>query len=120
MVKRFFESYHEVPDGTQCHRKTYITTALGGICGIIGSAYSVSLNPADSTLEAVARVGRYTFTAAAIGERSEDQDFKVDKLRWISRLMVETEHQLLKAVLCPLQAWMAWHIYHTHTHTHSE
>jgi hypothetical protein len=33
MVKRFFESYHEVPDGTQCHRKTYITTALGGICG---------------------------------------------------------------------------------------
>lgn len=35
--------------------------------GIIGSAYSVSLNPADSTLEAVARVGRYTFTAAAIG-----------------------------------------------------
>eukprot|EP00072_Mus_musculus_P047141 XP_006522880.1 PREDICTED: NADH dehydrogenase [ubiquinone] 1 alpha subcomplex subunit 11-like isoform X2 [Mus musculus] len=66
MAKRFFESYNEVPDGTQCHRKTYITTALGGICGIIGSAYSVTLNPTDSTLEAVARVGRYTLTAAAI------------------------------------------------------
>lgn len=33
MAKRFFESYNEVPDGTQCHRKTYITTALGGLCG---------------------------------------------------------------------------------------
>jgi hypothetical protein len=57
------------------------------------------------------------FILALRKERSEDQDFKVDKLRWISRLMVETEHQLLKAVLCPLQAWMAWHIYHMHTHT---
>lgn len=66
MAKRFFESYNEVPDGTQCHRKTYITTALGGICGIIGSAYSVTLNPTDSTLEAVARVGRYTFTAGEL------------------------------------------------------
>lgn len=32
-ARRFFESYNEVPDGTQCHRKAYITTALGGICG---------------------------------------------------------------------------------------
>lgn len=34
--------------------------------GIIGSAYSITHNPADSALEAVARVGRLTFTA---GER---------------------------------------------------
>lgn len=36
MAKRFFEAYNEVPDGTQCHRKTYITTALGGLCGELG------------------------------------------------------------------------------------
>ncbi|MEJ1284097.1 NADHubiquinone oxidoreductase subunit A11 [Cricetulus griseus] len=35
--------------------------------GAIGSAYSVVLNPADSHVEAMARAGRYTFTAAAIG-----------------------------------------------------
>lgn len=33
MAKRFFEAYNETPDGTQCHRKAYITTALGGLCG---------------------------------------------------------------------------------------
>lgn len=45
MAKRFFEAYNEVLDGTQCHRKVYITTALGGLCGLISSAYSVTHNP---------------------------------------------------------------------------
>ncbi|XP_007640619.1 NADH dehydrogenase [ubiquinone] 1 alpha subcomplex subunit 11 isoform X1 [Cricetulus griseus] len=67
MAQRLLHAYDEVPDGTQCHRKTYITTALGGLIGAIGSAYSVVLNPADSHVEAMARAGRYTFTAAAIG-----------------------------------------------------
>lgn len=67
MVKQLFDAYNEDPDGTQCHRKAYITTALGGLCGLIGSAYSIIHNPADSNLEAVARVGRFTFTAAAVG-----------------------------------------------------
>ncbi|XP_021488649.1 NADH dehydrogenase [ubiquinone] 1 alpha subcomplex subunit 11 [Meriones unguiculatus] len=67
MAERLFVAYDEIPDGTQCHRKTYITTALGGLVGAIGSAYSVVHNPADSRLEAVARIGRYTFTAAAVG-----------------------------------------------------
>uniref|UniRef100_A0A7N5NZU1 NADH dehydrogenase [ubiquinone] 1 alpha subcomplex subunit 11 n=1 Tax=Ailuropoda melanoleuca TaxID=9646 RepID=A0A7N5NZU1_AILME len=39
--------------------------ATGG--GLIFSAYSVTLQPPDSFLEGVARTGRYTFTAAAIG-----------------------------------------------------
>lgn len=34
--------------------------------GAIGSAYSVVLNPADTHLEAVARAGRYTFTAGEL------------------------------------------------------
>lgn len=67
MVQRLFRAYDEIPDGTQCHRKTYITTALGGLLGVMGSAYSVVHNPAGSHLEAVARIGRYTFTAAAVG-----------------------------------------------------
>lgn len=33
MVQRLFRAYDEIPDGTQCHRKTYITTALGGLLG---------------------------------------------------------------------------------------
>uniref|UniRef100_A0A8C6RF85 NADH dehydrogenase [ubiquinone] 1 alpha subcomplex subunit 11 n=1 Tax=Nannospalax galili TaxID=1026970 RepID=A0A8C6RF85_NANGA len=60
-----FGLYTDIPDGTECHRKTYASTAIGG--GLLASAYSVILNPADSALEAVARIGRYTFTAAAIG-----------------------------------------------------
>ncbi|XP_075798710.1 NADH dehydrogenase [ubiquinone] 1 alpha subcomplex subunit 11 isoform X1 [Microtus pennsylvanicus] len=79
MAQRLLRAYDEIPDGTQCHRKTYITTAFGGLIGergplerrarggAIGSAYSVVLNPADTHLEAVARAGRYTFTAAAVG-----------------------------------------------------
>ncbi|XP_036026852.1 NADH dehydrogenase [ubiquinone] 1 alpha subcomplex subunit 11 [Onychomys torridus] len=67
MAQLLLRAYDEVPDGTQCHRKTYITTLLGALVGAIGSAYSVALNPADTHLEAVARAGRYTFTAAAVG-----------------------------------------------------
>lgn len=57
MTKRFFKSYNDVPDGSQCHRKAYITIALGSHCGKIGSTYSVTHSPADSALEAVTRVG---------------------------------------------------------------
>ena len=54
MAQRLLRAYDEIRDGTQCHRKTYITTAFGGLIGAIGSAYSVVLNPADTHLEAVA------------------------------------------------------------------
>lgn len=37
MAKRFVESYYEFPDGSQCHRKAYITTALGGVSGERGA-----------------------------------------------------------------------------------
>ncbi|XP_050995616.1 NADH dehydrogenase [ubiquinone] 1 alpha subcomplex subunit 11 [Acomys russatus] len=67
MAQWLLRAYDEIPDGTQCHRKTYLTTAFGGLIGTVASAYSVVHNPADTHLEAVARIGRYTFTAAAVG-----------------------------------------------------
>lgn len=33
MAQLLLRSYDEIPDGTECHRKTYITTALGGLVG---------------------------------------------------------------------------------------
>lgn len=33
MAQRLLRAYDEIPDGTQCHRKTYITTAFGGLLG---------------------------------------------------------------------------------------
>ncbi|XP_062968445.1 NADH dehydrogenase [ubiquinone] 1 alpha subcomplex subunit 11 isoform X1 [Cynocephalus volans] len=63
MARRLFQQYSDIPEGTECHRKAYVSTAIGGAVGLTVSAYSVALNPADSILEGVARVGRYTFTA---------------------------------------------------------
>ncbi|XP_076977139.1 NADH dehydrogenase [ubiquinone] 1 alpha subcomplex subunit 11 [Tamandua tetradactyla] len=62
-----FQQYWDIPDGTECHRKAYTSTTVGGAVGLVVSAYSVTLNPPDTFVEGVARVGRYTFTAAAIG-----------------------------------------------------
>ncbi|XP_059111607.1 NADH dehydrogenase [ubiquinone] 1 alpha subcomplex subunit 11-like [Peromyscus eremicus] len=41
MAQRLLQAYDDIGDSTQCHRKTCITTALGGLMGAIGSAYSV-------------------------------------------------------------------------------
>ncbi|ELV10015.1 NADH dehydrogenase [ubiquinone] 1 alpha subcomplex subunit 11 isoform X1 [Tupaia chinensis] len=67
MAKRLLQQYTDTPEGTECHRKAYASTGLGGAVGLATSAYSVTLSPPGSVLEGVARVGRYTFTAAAIG-----------------------------------------------------
>uniref|UniRef100_A0A8C9KRM2 NADH dehydrogenase [ubiquinone] 1 alpha subcomplex subunit 11 n=1 Tax=Panthera tigris altaica TaxID=74533 RepID=A0A8C9KRM2_PANTA len=64
MVQTLLQQYRDIPDGTECHRKTYASTTLSGAAGLIFSAYSVTLQPPDSFLEGVARTGRYTFTAA--------------------------------------------------------
>lgn len=67
MVQKLLHRYWDIPDGTECHRKTYASTSISGAVGLIASAYSVALNPPGSFLEGVARTGRYTFTAAAVG-----------------------------------------------------
>ncbi|XP_028014966.1 NADH dehydrogenase [ubiquinone] 1 alpha subcomplex subunit 11 [Eptesicus fuscus] len=66
-MERLIRRYWDIPDGTECHRKAYASTSITGAVGLITSAYSVALKPPDSFLEGVARTGRYTFTAAAIG-----------------------------------------------------
>ncbi|XP_005405809.1 PREDICTED: NADH dehydrogenase [ubiquinone] 1 alpha subcomplex subunit 11 [Chinchilla lanigera] len=67
MAKRLLSLYTDIPDGTDCHRKAYASTTIGGAVGLVASAYSLIHRPPGSTLEGVARAGRYTFTAAAIG-----------------------------------------------------
>ncbi|XP_054418250.1 NADH dehydrogenase [ubiquinone] 1 alpha subcomplex subunit 11 [Pteronotus mesoamericanus] len=67
MAQKLIQRYWDIPDGTECHRKAYASTSISGAVGLITSAYSVALNPPGSFLEGVARTGRYTFTAAAIG-----------------------------------------------------
>uniref|UniRef100_A0AAA9TVM0 NADH dehydrogenase [ubiquinone] 1 alpha subcomplex subunit 11 n=1 Tax=Bos taurus TaxID=9913 RepID=A0AAA9TVM0_BOVIN len=67
MAKTVLRQYWDIPEGTECHRKTYATTSIGGAAGLVVSAYSVALKTPTSFLEGVARTGRYTFTAAAIG-----------------------------------------------------
>ncbi|XP_066130865.1 NADH dehydrogenase [ubiquinone] 1 alpha subcomplex subunit 11 [Saccopteryx bilineata] len=67
MARTLIQRYWDIPDGTECHRKAYASTSISGAVGLITSAYSVALKPPDSFLEGVARTGRYTFTAAAIG-----------------------------------------------------
>ncbi|KAB0361283.1 NADH dehydrogenase [ubiquinone] 1 alpha subcomplex subunit 11 [Muntiacus reevesi] len=67
MAKTLLHQYWDIPEGTECHRKTYATTSIGGATGLVVSAYSVALKTPTSFLEGVARTGRYTFTAAAIG-----------------------------------------------------
>ncbi|XP_037679920.1 NADH dehydrogenase [ubiquinone] 1 alpha subcomplex subunit 11 [Choloepus didactylus] len=67
IMRSLFQQYWDIPDGTECHRKAYAATGVGGAVGLVVSAYSVTLQPADTFVEGVARAGRYTFTAAAIG-----------------------------------------------------
>ncbi|KAF5911624.1 NADH dehydrogenase [ubiquinone] 1 alpha subcomplex subunit 11 [Diceros bicornis minor] len=67
MAPTFLHRYWDIPDGTECHHKAYASASIGGAAGLIISAYSVVLKPPASFLEGVARTGRYTFTAAAIG-----------------------------------------------------
>ncbi|XP_072803127.1 NADH dehydrogenase [ubiquinone] 1 alpha subcomplex subunit 11 [Vicugna pacos] len=67
MRKTVLHQYLDIPEGTECHRKAYASTSIGGAAGLMVSAYSIALWPPGSFLEGVARTGRHTFTAAAIG-----------------------------------------------------
>ncbi|XP_006896427.1 PREDICTED: NADH dehydrogenase [ubiquinone] 1 alpha subcomplex subunit 11 [Elephantulus edwardii] len=67
MARWLLQQYWDIPDGTSCHRKAYASTSISGTVGVFASAYSLSLNPPGTFFEGVARAGRYTFTAAAIG-----------------------------------------------------
>uniref|UniRef100_A0A2K5XZ41 NADH dehydrogenase [ubiquinone] 1 alpha subcomplex subunit 11 n=1 Tax=Mandrillus leucophaeus TaxID=9568 RepID=A0A2K5XZ41_MANLE len=67
MAPKVFHQYWDIPDGTDCHRKAYVTTSIASVAGLTAAAYRVILNPPGTFLEGVAKVGQYTFTAAAVG-----------------------------------------------------
>uniref|UniRef100_A0A2K6AP26 NADH dehydrogenase [ubiquinone] 1 alpha subcomplex subunit 11 n=1 Tax=Macaca nemestrina TaxID=9545 RepID=A0A2K6AP26_MACNE len=67
MAPKVFHQYWDIPDGTDCHRKAYATTSIASVAGLTAAAYRVILNPPGTFLEGVAKVGHYTFTAAAVG-----------------------------------------------------
>uniref|UniRef100_A0A2K5IE68 NADH dehydrogenase [ubiquinone] 1 alpha subcomplex subunit 11 n=1 Tax=Colobus angolensis palliatus TaxID=336983 RepID=A0A2K5IE68_COLAP len=67
MAPKVFRQYWDIPDGTDCHRKAYTTTSIASVAGLATAAYRVTLNPPGTFLEGVAKVGQYTFTAAAVG-----------------------------------------------------
>ncbi|XP_011928596.1 PREDICTED: NADH dehydrogenase [ubiquinone] 1 alpha subcomplex subunit 11 isoform X2 [Cercocebus atys] len=67
MAPKVFHQYWDIPDGTDCHRKAYVTTSIASVAGLTAAAYRVTLNPPGTFLEGVAKVGQYTFTAAAVG-----------------------------------------------------
>uniref|UniRef100_A0A2K5WBY0 NADH dehydrogenase [ubiquinone] 1 alpha subcomplex subunit 11 n=1 Tax=Macaca fascicularis TaxID=9541 RepID=A0A2K5WBY0_MACFA len=67
MAPKVFHQYWDIPDGTDCHRKAYATTSIASVAGLTAAAYRVILNPPGTFLEGVAKVGQYTFTAAAVG-----------------------------------------------------
>uniref|UniRef100_A0A8C9LWG8 NADH dehydrogenase [ubiquinone] 1 alpha subcomplex subunit 11 n=1 Tax=Piliocolobus tephrosceles TaxID=591936 RepID=A0A8C9LWG8_9PRIM len=67
MARKVLRQYWDIPDGTDCHRKAYTTTSIASVAGLTAAAYRVRLNPPGTFLEGVAKVGQYTFPAAAVG-----------------------------------------------------
>ncbi|XP_036590713.1 NADH dehydrogenase [ubiquinone] 1 alpha subcomplex subunit 11 [Trichosurus vulpecula] len=67
MASYLMKEYWDAPDGTECHRKTYVTTKMGAAIGLVASAYHLVFVPPESSAEAVLRAGKFTFSMAAIG-----------------------------------------------------
>uniref|UniRef100_A0A8C3TK77 NADH dehydrogenase [ubiquinone] 1 alpha subcomplex subunit 11 n=1 Tax=Chelydra serpentina TaxID=8475 RepID=A0A8C3TK77_CHESE len=56
--------YWEIPEGTDCARKAWITGRLGAALGLIGSAYHIILIPPESAFKAVQTAATSTVTMA--------------------------------------------------------
>ncbi|XP_061457492.1 NADH dehydrogenase [ubiquinone] 1 alpha subcomplex subunit 11 [Rhineura floridana] len=59
--------YWDIPDGTDCPRKAWITGRLGAGIGLLGSIYRIILIQPETTLEAFQRAATGTVTMATIG-----------------------------------------------------
>ncbi|CAI5799225.1 Complex I-B14.7 [Podarcis lilfordi] len=59
--------YWDIPEGTDCGRKTWLTTRLGAILGLVGSAYRLALFPSETALGAFQRATTGTVTMATLG-----------------------------------------------------
>ncbi|XP_041862200.1 NADH dehydrogenase [ubiquinone] 1 alpha subcomplex subunit 11 [Melanotaenia boesemani] len=59
--------YWDVPEGTDCVEKTWITTKLATALGLVGSAYHIIAFQPESALAALQRAGGATLTMASLG-----------------------------------------------------
>ncbi|XP_051259381.1 NADH dehydrogenase [ubiquinone] 1 alpha subcomplex subunit 11 [Dicentrarchus labrax] len=59
--------YWDLPEGTDCVEKTWITTKLGTALGLVGSAYHLVAFPPDSALAALQRTTNATVPMAVMG-----------------------------------------------------
>ncbi|KAM9242999.1 NADH dehydrogenase [ubiquinone] 1 alpha subcomplex subunit 11 isoform 2-T2 [Dugong dugon] len=42
MARLLLQRYWDIPDGTECHRKTYASTSIGGATAAIGAIFGVT------------------------------------------------------------------------------
>uniref|UniRef100_G3NBS3 NADH dehydrogenase [ubiquinone] 1 alpha subcomplex subunit 11 n=1 Tax=Gasterosteus aculeatus aculeatus TaxID=481459 RepID=G3NBS3_GASAC len=59
--------YWELPEGTGCVEKTWITTKLATAIGLVGSAYHLVAFQPDSALAALQRATNASVTMASLG-----------------------------------------------------
>ncbi|XP_066491903.1 NADH dehydrogenase [ubiquinone] 1 alpha subcomplex subunit 11 [Tiliqua scincoides] len=59
--------YWDIPEGTDCARKAWLTGRLGAAIGLLGSAYHIVLFQPDTALQAVQRATTSTVTMATLG-----------------------------------------------------
>uniref|UniRef100_A0A4W6CYH2 NADH dehydrogenase [ubiquinone] 1 alpha subcomplex subunit 11 n=1 Tax=Lates calcarifer TaxID=8187 RepID=A0A4W6CYH2_LATCA len=59
--------YWDLPEGTDCVQKTWITTKLSTALGLVGSAYHIVAFQPDSALAALQRTTNTTVTMATMG-----------------------------------------------------
>uniref|UniRef100_A0A8C5LHB7 NADH dehydrogenase [ubiquinone] 1 alpha subcomplex subunit 11 n=1 Tax=Leptobrachium leishanense TaxID=445787 RepID=A0A8C5LHB7_9ANUR len=59
--------YWDIEEGTECFQKTWITTKLGAMIGLVGSAYHIVAFQPKTALEGVQRATMGTLTMASLG-----------------------------------------------------
>ncbi|CAI9572207.1 unnamed protein product [Staurois parvus] len=59
--------YWDIPDGTKCGEKTWLTTKIATGLGVMGSTYHVVIFQPKTVMEGIKRAGGATLTMAALG-----------------------------------------------------
>ncbi|XP_060640853.2 NADH dehydrogenase [ubiquinone] 1 alpha subcomplex subunit 11 [Anolis sagrei] len=59
--------YWDIPEGTECAKKTWLTGRLGAAVGLVGSIYHIILFPSETALHAIQRATSATVTMATLG-----------------------------------------------------
>ncbi|XP_066503276.1 NADH dehydrogenase [ubiquinone] 1 alpha subcomplex subunit 11 isoform X1 [Hoplias malabaricus] len=59
--------YWDLEEGKDCVEKTWITTKLGTVIGLVGSAYHIVAFQPETAVEALARAANGTVTMASMG-----------------------------------------------------